>query len=110
MRSLLNPRRVQSLVKRAHEQMWADTKGPKLTAQEKVAILKAAADYVKRSARQTPDAEQRLKLNGRQRRKKRRPRQNPRRYLITKNPQIPRTRPAGENQRQKKRGRIESDR
>jgi hypothetical protein len=46
-RRLLNPRRVQSLLKRVQETMLADSRDPKLTAQERIACLKAAAEYVK---------------------------------------------------------------
>ena len=45
-RRLLNPRRVQSLLKRAQEMMLADSRDPKLTAQERIACLKAASQYV----------------------------------------------------------------
>jgi hypothetical protein len=46
-RSLLNPRRLQSPLKRAHEVMLADAKNPQLTHQEKLAYLKAGAEYAK---------------------------------------------------------------
>jgi hypothetical protein len=46
-RRLLNPRRVQSLLKRAQETLLGDSRDPKLTAQERIACLKAAAEYVK---------------------------------------------------------------
>lgn len=45
-RRLLNPRRVQSLLKRVQETMLADSQDPKLTAQERVACFKAASQYV----------------------------------------------------------------
>jgi hypothetical protein len=46
-RRLLNPRRVQSLLKRAQETMLADSRDPKLTAQERIALLKVASEYVR---------------------------------------------------------------
>ena len=46
-RALLNPRRLQSLLKRAQEVMLADAKNPQLTHQEKLAYLKAGAEYAK---------------------------------------------------------------
>ena len=46
-RALLNPRRLQSLLKRTHEVMLADVKDPQLTHQEKLAYLKAGAEYAK---------------------------------------------------------------
>jgi hypothetical protein len=46
-RRLLNPRRVQSLLKHAQETMLADSRDPKLTAQERIAILKVASEYVR---------------------------------------------------------------
>jgi hypothetical protein len=46
-RRLLNPRRVQSLLKRLHETMLADSKNPALTAKEKLEYLKAGAEYTK---------------------------------------------------------------
>ena len=46
-RRLLNPRRVQSLLRRVHEAMLLDSRDPKLTAQERIAILKVGAEYVK---------------------------------------------------------------
>jgi hypothetical protein len=46
-RALLNPRRLQSLLKRAHEVMLADAKDPQLTHQEKLAYLKAGAECAK---------------------------------------------------------------
>jgi hypothetical protein len=46
-RSLLNPRRLQSLLKRAHEVMLADAKDPKLTHEQKLAYLRAGAEYAK---------------------------------------------------------------
>lgn len=44
---LLNPRRLQSLLKRAHETLLADTRNPMLTPQERLAYLKAGATYAK---------------------------------------------------------------
>jgi hypothetical protein len=46
-RQLLNPRRAQSLLKRAHEALLLDSKDPKMTVQEKVSLLKSGAEYVK---------------------------------------------------------------
>jgi len=46
-RALLNPRRLQSLLKRAHEVMLADAKNPQLTHEQKLAYLKAGAEYAK---------------------------------------------------------------
>ena len=46
-RRLLNPRRVQGMLKRVSEMMLADSRNPTLTTQERVACLKAAADYTK---------------------------------------------------------------
>ena len=46
-RRLLNPRRVQSLLRRAHEALLLDSKDPKMTVQEKVSLLKSGAEYVK---------------------------------------------------------------
>jgi hypothetical protein len=46
-RRLLNPRRIQSLLKRAHEVMMADARNPQLTAQEKLEYLKTGAEYAK---------------------------------------------------------------
>jgi hypothetical protein len=46
-RRLLNPRRVQSLLKRAQETMLADSWDPKLTAQERITLLKVASEYVR---------------------------------------------------------------
>jgi len=46
-RRLLNPRRVQSLLRRVHESLLSDSKDPKLTPQERIEILKVSAEYVK---------------------------------------------------------------
>jgi len=46
-RRLLNPRRVQGMLKRVSELMLADSRNPTLTTQERIACLKAAADYTK---------------------------------------------------------------
>ena len=46
-RRLLNPRRVQSLLKRIHEALLLDSKDSKLTAQEKVSLLKSGAEYIR---------------------------------------------------------------
>jgi len=46
-RALLNPRRLQSLLKRAHEVMLADAKDPQLTHEQKLAYLKAGTEYAK---------------------------------------------------------------
>jgi hypothetical protein len=46
-KALLNPRRMQSLLKRAHEVMLADAKDPQLTHDQKLAYLKAGAEYAK---------------------------------------------------------------
>lgn len=45
-RRLLNPRRCQSLLKRIQETLLIDSRDPKLTAQERIACLKAAAQYI----------------------------------------------------------------
>ena len=46
-RRLLNPRRVQGMLKRVSELMLSDSRNPSLTTQERIACLKAAADYTK---------------------------------------------------------------
>jgi hypothetical protein len=46
-RRLLNPRRVQSLLRRVHEITLSDAKNPLLTAQEKLEYFKAGAEYAK---------------------------------------------------------------
>jgi hypothetical protein len=46
-RRLLNPRRVQSLLKRAHEVLLLDSKDPKMTVQERVSLLKSGSEYIK---------------------------------------------------------------
>jgi hypothetical protein len=46
-RRLLNPSRVQGMLKRVSEMMLGDSRNPTLTTQERIACLKAAADYTK---------------------------------------------------------------
>jgi hypothetical protein len=46
-RRLLNPRRIQSLLRRVHEGMINDAKDPKLTVQEKLTYLQVGAEYAK---------------------------------------------------------------
>jgi hypothetical protein len=79
-RRLLNPRRVQGMLKRVSELMLADSRNPTLTTQERIACLKAAADYTKTLA----TAEGRKRKEHRPRKRCVRRRQNPKRYLTTK--------------------------
>lgn len=44
---LLNPRRLQSLLKRTHEALLADSRHPMLTPQERLAYLKVGAETAK---------------------------------------------------------------
>jgi hypothetical protein len=46
-KALLNPRRMQSLLKRAHEALLNDAKDPQLTHEQKLDYLKTAAEYAK---------------------------------------------------------------
>jgi hypothetical protein len=44
-RRLLSPRRVQDMLKRVYELMLSDSRNPSLTTKERIACLKAAAEY-----------------------------------------------------------------